>query len=291
MGDDGQLQLLREAKLEDLLPRADFDADRFEASGVLVADDRLWVVFDNVTDIAQVAPALSADGSHTVKRLDAPDVGGFEDIALDVDDGRYFLLVEAAEHSSDTFMAQVVDVDGELQVGEPRWLELPFDRANKGIEGLTCVRRDGEIHLLGLCEGNMCESGDAGRRPGGGRVHVFVEQQGRWKRVDTIRLPMALPFTDFSSLSVSGDRIAVVSQEASALWVGRLSASGWEVDEGTTYHFPRDDDGRIVYGNVEGVCWMTDRELVVVSDRAKQDQSSRQRQKDQSIHVFALPST
>jgi hypothetical protein len=51
-------------------------------------------------------------------------------------------------------------------------------------------------------------------------VHVFVEDGDRWRLIETIRLPASLPFTDYSSVSVRGERIAVVSQESSALWVG-----------------------------------------------------------------------
>ena len=97
-------------------------------------------------------------------------------------------------------------------------------------------------------------------------------------------------FTDYSGISVAGDRVAIVSQESSALWVGRLAPSSWElVDAGTTYLFPRDERGRIRYGTVEGVCWLGEDEVVVVSDRAKPTQPRRLRATDQSVHRFALP--
>jgi len=51
----------------------------------------------------------------------------------------------------------------------------------------------------------------------------------------------------------------------------------------------RDRDGRTVYGTVEGVAWTGPAEVVVVSDRADRDHP-RWREKDQSIHVFAVPS-
>jgi hypothetical protein len=105
-------------------------------------------------------------------------------------------------------------------------------------------------------------------------------------------LPASLPFTDYSSVSVRGERIAVVSQESSALWVGGLSSSTWDVvDDGASYVFPRTQRGRIRYANVEGVSWLDDQRLVVVSDRAKRGQPNRTRATDQSIHIVALPST
>jgi hypothetical protein len=61
-------------------------------------------------------------------------------------------------------------------------------------------------------------------------------------------------------------------------------------DEGVTYLFPRNKEGRILYCNLEGVTWLPDGRLVVVSDRAKvEEQASRCRRKDQSIHLFKRP--
>ncbi len=89
---------------------------------------------------------------------------------------------------------------------------------------------------------------------------------------------------------MSGERVAVVSQESSALWVGRLSPSTWEVvDDGVVYLFPRTRHGQIRYGTVEGVSWLDEQTLAVVSDRAKPDQPRRMRATDQSVHIVALP--
>jgi hypothetical protein len=187
-------------------------------------------------------------------------------------------------------MAQVRELDSDLRTLTTRWLNVPLERANKGLEGLACVRRAGRVHLLGLCEGNRGHGGKRGRRPGGGRLHVFAEGPAEWERIATIHLPATVRFTDYSGISVAGDRVAIVSQESSALWVWRLAPSSWElVDAGTTYLFPRDERGRIRYGTVEGVSWLGEDEVVVVSDRAKPTQSRRLRATDQSVHRFAVP--
>ena len=120
---------------------------------------------------------------------------------------------------------------------------------------------------------------------------MFERGRRHWDRVATVRLPATLPFEDFSSLAVAGDRLAVLSQASSALWVGRLRASSWEVaGQGAVFQFPPGPDGRAVYCNVEGVSWLSADTVVVVSDRAKRNgQDQRCRAKDQSIHVFAIP--
>jgi hypothetical protein len=284
------LRLLREAKVVDLLAGVADGTDRFEASGVLSFAGWFWVIFDNVPHIARINPAL-IPGDPSARLIRQPGgASGYEDIARDPAGERLFVLIEAVRHPSGAYLAQVQEFDRAVRPVATRWLDFPLDRPNKGLEGLSCVRRDGRICLLGLCEGNRCRGGEDGRRPGGGRVHVFVEGAGQWEREHTIRLPASVRFTDYSSISVAGDRVAVVSQESSGLWVGRFAPSSWDLlDEGRTYSFPTDRQGRTLYGTVEGVSWLTESEVVVVSDRAKPTHPPRFRAKDQSVHLFALP--
>ncbi len=56
------------------------------------------------------------------------------------------------------------------------------------------------------------------------------------------------------------------------------------------YEFPTNERGKIIYCNVEGVCWLNSNRIVVVSDKYKtQEQPKRCQQKDQSIHIFQIP--
>ena len=183
--------------------------------------------------------------------------------------------------------------DGSLRYLRSDWLDFPLADANKGLEGLTCLRRNGRTWLLAMCEGNRCRGGPAGRRPGGGRIQVFTEEgpRGGWVHTGTIKLPRTLEFEDYSGISAAGDRLAVVSQASSALWVGRLKEDGTDlVDEGTVFRFPTDSRGRSVYRTVEGVSWLGDDRVVVVSDKVKPGSGERSgRAKDQSIHIFTIP--
>jgi sarcosine oxidase gamma subunit len=89
---------------------------------------------------------------------------------------------------------------------------------------------------------------------------------------------------------VTGDRIAVISQVSSALWLGHLAPDEWSVTgAGTSYALPRDADGNIVYGTAEGVSWIAPDQLVMCSDKAKPEQHPRCQAKDQSIHIFSIP--
>lgn len=73
-------------------------------------------------------------------------------------------------------------------------------------------------------------------------------------------------------MSVDDDRVAIVSQVNSMLWVGNLDEADWTwCNEGQLYEFPRSNDGAIQYGNIEGVGWISPTSVVTVSDRRKKE--------------------
>ena len=284
-----QLELVREAKIFDIL-EGSLDP-RLEASGVLAKDGLFYVIFDNLPHIACIGPRLArAAGDNHMIMQERGRRRGFEDIAYDPWPGRFYVLIESLRRGRATYMAAVQEYNAGFRYTGSAWLDFPLDRPNKGLEGLTCVRRDGQTYLLGLCEGNRCKGGAEGRVPGGGRIHVFRRGRRDWDRVGKIRLPQTVLFEDYSGIAVAGDRIAVVSQASAALWLGRLAPDCWQVSgPGTTYELPRDADGNVVYGTAEGVSWIAPDLVVMCSDKAKPAQDPRCRAKDQSIHVFRIP--
>src|SRR5215467_11701189 len=223
-----QLELVKEAKIFDILEGS--LNPRLEASGVLAKDGLFYVIFDNIPHIARIGPELSraARNNHMIMQ-DRGHHRGFEDIAYDSQSARFFVLIESLPRGRGRFMAAVQEYDADFRYAGSAWLDFPLDRPNKGLEGLTCVHREGQTYLLGLCEGNRCKGGAEGRVPGGGRVQVFRRGQDQWDRVAQIPLPETVLFQDYSGIAVADGRIAVVSQESSALWVGNLAPDGWEV--------------------------------------------------------------
>ena len=126
--------------------------------------------------------------------------------------------------------------------------------------------------------------------PGADDSRSFAVARSTGNRVGKIRLPRTLLFEDYSSIAADGDRLAVVSQVNSALWVGNLAPSSWDiVDEGITYTFPLTAVGQVIYCNIEGISWTESNRIVVVSDKAKSKQEELVREKDQSIHIFEIP--
>jgi hypothetical protein len=287
------LELVRESKIGELLKEG--PGKRYEASGVHFKDGYLYVVFDDHPNILRIAPDWSTSKEAPELIETHVRTAGYEDITYQPYEKRWYCLIEASETRSGHFKPRIDEFDEEFRFIDSRWLDFPVKRENKGIEGLSTLRYQGEDYVLGLCEGNLCKSGSAGREPGQGRVQVFRRTDGDWQHAGTIRLPTSVLFEDYASLDFHDRAVTVISQVSSAMWVGRVRTAPAGLDdvfedEGVTYLFPRDKGGRIIYCNLEGVTWLPDGRFVVVSDRAKADeQASRCRRKDQSIHIFKLP--
>jgi hypothetical protein len=277
-----KLELVREEKLHRLVPGRK-EGSRLEASGVALLDDATaLVIFDNLNQVARID--LSLKRRDVNQLLPAPSLGsGFEDIAVDLRNGRSFCLIEAIEDFDGHLRAFVVEFDRAGQLLRCTRLHTRFRNANKGFEGLTHVWHGGREYLYALCEGNT--RSESGKK--GGRVDVFRrEKDGNWSASHKIRLPKQVNFEDYSALAYLDGQVAVVSQASARVWVARIDFKKRAIVPGssTVYRFPSKS-----YGNVEGVAWLTKDTLVAVSDRSKSDQPNRCARKDQSIHIFRIP--
>jgi hypothetical protein len=286
-----ELTLVHESKIGDLII-GDKPAKRWEASGVLLKDGCCYVVFDDRTEIGRFSIDLQPNEANGLFGL-AHDDTGYEGITYNGDKQRYYLLVEARKHSRGCYQAMIVEYDDDFQFRKERPLDFTFESDNKGFEAVSHVRRDDRDYVLALCEGNKCKCGSKGRKPGGGRIQVFEKKKKRWDHAGTIELPTTVPFVDYSGMSIDQGRVAVVSQVNSMLWVGRFDEAGWAWhDAGQLYEFPRIANGTIHYGNIEGVSWLSPTRIVAVSDRRKRKEQPDDRlsEKDQSVHIFDIPS-
>jgi hypothetical protein len=290
MAASAALKLVCERKLCELIS-CEKPVKRWEASGVLVKDGQFFVVFDDRTEIARLCDDLEPNEANGLFGM-AHAHRGYEGITYNAASSRYYLLVESREHAEGCYKAVVVEYDDDFQYVKDRTVDFEFQSDNKGFEAVAWVERDGDDYLLALCEGNNCKCGKKGRTPGGGRVQVFSKKKKRWRHDDTIALPASLPFVDYSGMSIDHGRVAIVSQVNSMLWVGQFDEAGWKWrDDGQIYEFPRQADGSIHYGNIEGVGWITPTRIVTVSDRRKKSVQPDKAlsDKDQSIHLFEIP--
>jgi hypothetical protein len=284
------LKLICEGKIGDLMPR-DQQSNRWEASGVLVRDGNFFVVFDDHSEIARLSNDLQLSDANGLCGMAHMDCG-YEGIAFNSAKHRFYLLVESRKQANGSYQASIVEYDGEFNYLKERPVDFKFRSDNKGFEAVSHVQRNNKDYLLALCEGNKCKCGAKGRKPGGGRVQLFVKKRKYWEHVKAIELPNSLPFVDYSGMSIDNGRVAIVSQVTSMLWVGQFNETDWTCEsEGKLYEFPRSDNGSIRYGNIEGVAWVTPICIVTVSDRRnkKNQPDERLSEKDQSIHIFEIP--
>lgn len=283
------LTVVKERKLVELIapPKG---SSVLEASGVFAKGNHFYVIFDNIRRVARIDRSLTP-GRGLHRWFGTRREGqGYEDIAYSPHLKRFYLLIEAEKHHDGTYKPLIDECDERGTVKGRRWVNVAFEKRNTGLEGLAALRWKGKHYLLALCEGNRCRAGKQGRKGGGGRIHVLVRKAGLWESIARIKLPRSVDFEDYSAVSLRGDRLAVVSQMTSRLWIGRLRRDTWTIaGRGRIYDLPRTKKGKIRYCTVEGLCWLSDSTFVAVSDLVKRYHSNRCHDKDQSIHIFALP--
>jgi hypothetical protein len=267
------------------------DKEHLEASGVVVRDKDILVVMDCMKGIGRLKGQNKNNplgkGKIVGPQLDAQ---GFEAITLDPKTGHLYLLIEALEHD-DAYQGKVLELDASLKPISTKWLDFDFSSDSKGFEGAAVVRHKGDLLLLALCEGNHCEGGDEGKDSGHGLIQVFKRKKNSWKHIGKIKLPEEVDFEDYADISIRGKHVAIVSQACSALWVGKVDFPSLKISgKGQVYRFPVDKNDNCIYCNVEGVDWLTDNRIIVVSDRMKtDDQNGRCARKDKSIHIMKIP--
>lgn len=277
-----KLELVRERKLDELVPGKK-KGDRLEASGVALVDDSTAaVIFDNLNEVARIDLSLEP---HENNRLHpAPSLAeGFEDIAIDHEGGRVFCLIESMEDSDGKYRGFLSEYDRDFRFQRCARLSTTFETPNKGFEGLAHLRRDGNEYVLAMCEGNLCTAATSG----GGRIQAFKRTpEGNWAWSHQIEIPLTAEFEDYAGISYRDGRIAVVSQASARVWVAEVDETAHLVVDGSqaVYRFPKKG-----YCNVEGIAWLSEDTLVCVSDKKKSRQPDRCAKKDQSIHVFRVP--
>jgi len=264
-----------------------------EASGVVVVDDDYLVVFDDMHGIARIPK--SPDGGFRKGEIIGPQKQeeGFEAIAYDSRLNLLYAVVEDAPSPGGGYRPRLQELTMDLvKVGNPVELplNLPLDNVdpNKGLEGAAVVHKGDHSFLFGLCEGRGCNSDDSKNADGRGMIQVFEKTVDKWEYLAPVLLPVEADFRDFSDLAIRGDRVAVVSQKSSKLWIGKLvpHLDSWKLIHEDIYSFPKKKN-KSLYCNVEGVDWITDSQLVIVSDKARK---KRCKEKEMMIHVFDIPS-
>ena len=293
---------------------------KFETSDVVVVNGEAYAVCDSSWSLYKFGLDLEPSGTANVRfdndpHFSAENVQDSEYEAITFHQGTFYVVRESVEHKDGSYRA-IID---EIQIQEDGIsqaytklrrcsADFEFEGDSKGFEGVWALQDlNEELVLLALCEGNHCSEKYKHDR-GNGKVVVLKQEllsdnSCRWIARRTLDIPASANFNDYSAIALNKEGfVAITSQEDSQLWVGRLlgkadEGESWDVDTmefdqvGEVFDFAKDDECGTVYCNIEGIHFLEERKLLAVSDKMKKNgkQDKRCQEKDQSVHVFALP--
>lgn len=278
---------VNEAKIYKLLQGYN-SSDVFEASGVYYLDGYFYIACDNMQKIAKIKSTLPINSSlNSLVSTGAPGSGSsnYEGITYDNNGIPNFFVVEESVSNGSYYQPRISELDASLNYQNRKWADYYFtsSTSNKAFEGIAWVYRGGEDYILGLVEGT-------------GKVVVLKKTSSTWSYITEITLPSSVTFTDYSDIAIYGDKVAITSQEDGQLWIGTLSSTSWSITGGTAYTFPVGSSSGVIgagtnqlYGNVEGVTFISNTQIAIVSDKMSSSQPAYQSYKEQTISIFNLP--
>jgi hypothetical protein len=289
--------------------------NRYEASSIILKDNSFYAVCDNSWAVSKFSTSLDPFSPANVQigtpNPDDVEDSGFEAIFWDEDS--FYVVRESVQHADSHFHAIVEQValgENNYTVVEACSSDFKFEGTSKGFEGAVSIRdASNEMIILGLCEGNYCSETRKFDR-GNGRIVAMkriLEEDGTtctWSAVRTISVPPSAFFHDYSDIAIDAKgRVAITTQEDSQVWIGQMlgqdpdtglyDLDAMELDPSvhSVFDFPKNNECETIYCNIEGVEWLNDQTIVVVSDKmkGKGKQDFLCFDKDQSVHVFVLP--
>jgi uncharacterized protein YjiK len=279
----GTLKLVRESKLSSLYGVS----SSYQASGVQVLGSELYVIFDNKNQVGKMPTTLfEGTATYTPGTLSS-STDQYEGITFDSYNTQHFYLVQEVSPA----MVVQLDGTGSAQGESYQSTGFNFSDANKGFEGIAWLRRNNNDYLLALCEAGGCGSTTGTSVPG--TIKVLAQSGSSWSVAATISICADAsctsgPMSDYSDIALRQNadgsfKVAITSQESKKLWMGTLSATAWSLSGGTLYDAPSAD-----YCNLEGVTFLSDTRLAMVSDQDKTGSASCNNE-DESVHIFDLP--
>ena len=272
-----ELKLIKEKKIYKIL---DLKADKkLEASGITCKDKNCYIVFDNKFQIAKISKDLKFATLIGKKGKNS----GFEGICFDKKENNFIVITEMLKNGYGklSFYNQNLKLKDETILKD-----IKFKDENKGFEGIDIQYKNNKKYLFTLCEGNKCKKSD---KVGNGVIHIFKLEKDNYRYFQKLKIPKIADFEDYSGLDIFNDKIAIVSQTTSSLWLSDIKFKNgeWRIKKGIKYTFPKKDN-KIIYGNIEGISFLDNDRIVVVSDKAKDNAPKITKKKEQSIHIFTF---
>ena len=268
----------------------------FEGSDIAEFDGNYYVVFDSSMSLGMLDEKFQFR-EETLIGEKGEEESQFEGIAHVPENDTWLLLAESiptnGKFKPEITVAKLHDELDGYDILEKCVVNFELTHENKGFEAILYINGK----LLGLCEGNHCVGGETGRDRGNGRIivsdlHRHEDGSCVWEPSSVIDIPKSADFQDYSGMAIHPglQKIAILSQEDAAIYVANFDIDSLTfTDDGNVYHLPRDAHCNKVYCNAEGIQFLDDYRLIIVSDKAKKTQPYHCDEKDQSVHIFAFP--
>lgn len=305
------LKLIREAAFsglfDDLKGQLKFEASGVACAGSCKKEEKYFAVFDSSMSLGYMDASFSfrGVGNKLIGEKGLED-SQYEGIAYVPENDTFLLLQESLPieregetlYKPHTITAKIRKDQSGYDIIDHCKVDFELTHENKGFEAIAYTRdENGTPLLLGMCEGNHCQGGKVGRDAGNGKIIVskltFVSGSCVWEPIEEIQVPKEANFIDYSDMAINEEinKIAILSQENSAVFIGDFDVHKREFlsESGIVFHLPRDNHCNMIYCNAEGIQWLDDYRLLIVSDKAKSKQPYWCDQKDQSVHIFSFP--
>ena len=257
---------------------------KIEASGVYYNNGNFFIVFDNLHKIAIIKNDFSIINSNQwLGKERSKKSSGFEGVTYNPLTNKY-LIIQESEKFQNKFIPVIHEFSLDFESADSYDIDFSLKKENKGAEGITFFKIKNESYILLLLEKPNTLNQNTNEV---GNILVLKKKNGFYEEFAYLSLPGNVNFDDFSDIAWNGSKIAVLSQESSALWVGELNEDMSWKNTSTTYYFPK-RDGEYLYCNLEGISWINETTLVLVSDTSKKKQPSLCKEKSEMIHIWKI---
>lgn len=273
---------IREIKIRSLMPA--INSSKIEASGVYYNNGNYYIIFDNLHKIAIIKQDFSIINSNQwLGKERAKRKSGFEGITYNPLTNKY-LVVQESEKFQNKIIPVIHEFTHDFETSDSYDIDFLLKNENKGAEGITFFKIKNESYILLLFEKPNTLNQSTNEV---GNILVLKKKNGYYEKFAYLSLPKNVNFDDFSDIAWNGSKIAVLSQESSSLWVGELTEELTWKNAGNTYYFPK-REGEYLYCNLEGISWINETTIVLVSDTSKKKQPSICKEKSEMIHLWKI---
>lgn len=264
---DGTLQLTASAALHTIL---DEPASTFlPIGGICLVEEACYLVFRDRRDVVRcrVQPPHPNRTLRWFRQAPCPAQAGYAGLTFDPTQRRFYALANAVLGNDSTSRPSIDAYDDSLRFVERRAIDFPVKTDHPGFVAVRWASYDGRDYLFALCSTYKCRSGKAGRKPGGGRVHVFRQGPTRWEHVRRFNLPKYVLFDGFTSMDLRGDRLVAAAHNAPLLWIGQLASDNLDLlDEGAIYELPHDEEDYPLANAITSTTWLDNYTLLATTD-------------------------